>query len=61
MLPTIGIDNIPLIVIIRSRKRTKVLFFGFFLILGLFTNLVLGNKLLKKNYYLYYNNQTINY
>ena len=60
MLSAIGIGNVPLTVVTRSRKRTEVLLLGVLHIPRLFTNLVSGSELLRKGYYLHFGDQTVN-
>ena len=60
VLSAIGIGNVPLTVVTRSRKRTEVLLLGVFHVSVLFTNLVSGSKLLRKGYYLHCGDQTVN-
>ena len=60
MLLAIGIGNISLTMVTRSGKTTEVLLLGVFHVPGLFTTLVSGSKLLRKGYYLYCGEQTIN-
>lgn len=60
VLSAIGIENIPFIVETKIGERKNILLIGVFHVLSLFTNLIFGSKLLKRGYYLYCNNQTVN-
>ena len=60
VLFAIGIGNVLLIVESKNEKKSEVLLLGVLHIPGLFTNLIFGSKLLKKGYYLYSDNQTVN-
>lgn len=56
----IRIGNVSLIVKYKSGKKSEVFLLRVIHISNLFTNFISGNKLLKKSYYFYSNNQIIN-
>lgn len=60
VLSAIGTGNVLLTVKTRSGKRNKVMLFRVLHVPNLFTNLILGSKLLKKGYYMHGRQQTVN-
>ena len=56
----IEISNFLFIVKTKSKKKICIILLRILHVLSLFINLILGNELLKKSYYLYDDQQTVN-